>query len=296
MTSTTLPCQETMPKSCLEVLGWAKAKLQERNIESAQLQAELILSFVLKCERTRLHLEPQRVLTKKEFGHFEVLLKQRLGGKPLQYVLGKTHFFGYKFKINKDVLIPRPETEVLVNEVIELLKEKGSLKIVDLGTGCGNIAISLALNLKDAKIYATDISPDALKIAKLNAKLNKVEDKITFLCGDLFSPIKTKFDTLVSNPPYISEEEFSKLSNEIKNFEPKDALLAEEGGLKYIMKIIEQAPHFLNKDGFLALEIGFGQDRKVEELIFNNKSLELIGIKKDLSGIPRVVLAKKIGF
>ncbi|MCJ7507278.1 MAG: peptide chain release factor N(5)-glutamine methyltransferase, partial [candidate division Zixibacteria bacterium] len=202
--------------------------------------------------------------------------------------------FGYKFKVNPNVLIPRPETEILVNEVISLLRTKESSKIVDLGAGCGNIAISLALNLKDAFIFATDISPNALKVAKLNAKLNRVEDKIKFLCGDLFEPIKTEVDVIVSNPPYVSEKEFAELPDEIKSFEPKEALLAGEDGLEYIKKIIEQAPDFLNKDGILALEIGFGQEKKVKELVFNNKFLKLLEIKKDLSGIPRVVLAGRL--
>ena len=294
MTSITSECQNVMPKKCLEVLNWAKAKLKEKNIQSAKLEAELILSFVLKCERIKLHLDPQRILTEGEFNYFQELLKQRFDRKPLQYILGEAYFFGYKFKVNKDVLIPRPETEGLVNEVIALLKGRNNLKIVDLGTGCGNIAVSLALNLKDVFVLATDISSNALKMAKLNVKLNKVENKISFLCGDLFKPIKTKVDAIVSNPAYVSEEEFFKLPNEIKNFEPKTALLAEEEGLKYIKEIIKGAPEFLKKGGLLALEIGFGQDKKVKELIDKNNYLELIEIKKDLAGVPRVVLAKKI--
>ncbi|HEX9916856.1 MAG TPA: peptide chain release factor N(5)-glutamine methyltransferase [candidate division Zixibacteria bacterium] len=283
-----------MSKVCLEVLQEAKAKLKKKKAQTAQLEAELILSSVLKCERIKLHLDPKRVLTKAEHKLFEKLLKQRLSGKPLQYTLGEAYFFGYKFKVNPNVLIPRPETEILVSEVISLLRTKENSKIIDLGTGCGNIATGLALNLKDAFIFATDISPNALKVAKLNAKLNRVEDRIKFLCGDLFKPIKTKFDAIVSNPPYVSEKEYTKLPDEIKNFEPKEALLAGKDGLEYIKKIVEQAPGFLNKDGILALEIGFGQERKVKELVFNSKFLKLIEIKKDLSGIPRVMLARKL--
>jgi release factor glutamine methyltransferase len=294
MTLTTSDCPTFMSKVCLEVLQEAKAKLKKKSAQTAQLEAELILSSVLKCERVELHLEPKRALTQKEYEMFEKLLKQRLSGKPLQYTLGEACFFGYKFKVNLNVLIPRPETEILVNEAIFLLRTIKNPKIVDLGTGCGNIAISLALNLKDAVIYAIDISVNALKVAKFNAKLNRVEDRIKFLCGDLFEPIKTKVNAIVSNPPYVSEDEFLKLPDEIRNFEPKEALLAGEGGLKYIKKIIEQAPDFLNKDGLLVLEIAFRQEKKVKELVFNSKSLKLIEVKKDLSGIPRVVLTRKL--
>lgn len=282
-----------MSNNCLETLKRAKAKLKAKNIESTELEAELILASVLDCQRPELYLEPKRALTQKESDCFETLLEQRLNGKPLQYILGQTYFFGYKFKVNPNVLIPRPETEILVNEVIALLKEKKNLKIVDLGTGSGNIGISLASNLKNANILATDISPFALKMAKSNAEMNKVDSRIEFLCGDLFEPIKTKVDAIVSNPPYVSEKEFIELPNEIKNFEPKAALLAGKDGLDYIRKIINQAPEFLMDEGLLALEIGFEQDKKVKELVSNSKFLKLIGIKKDLSGIPRVVLARK---
>lgn len=282
-----------MPKSVLEILNEAKAQLQKKRMESSVIEAECMLSFVLDCQRPKLYLEPKKVLGEKERKRFQELLEQRLNGKPLQYVLGETYFFGYKFKVNPDVLIPRPETETLVNEVIAILKAKKSPKIVDLGTGCGNIAISLALNLKDASIFATDISPDALKAAKHNAELNRVQNQIEFLRGDLFEPIKTLADAIVSNPPYVSTSDFSELPDEIKNFEPKEALFAGEDGLFYIRRIIQQAPNFLKQDGFLALEIGFGQEKKVITLISNTNSLELIDIKKDLAGIPRVVLARK---
>jgi len=294
MTSTTSGSPETMPKNCLEILKQAKAKLKARNIESGQLEAELILAFVLGCQKHELHLEPKRILTQKESDCFQILLEQRLCGKPLQYILGQTYFFRYKFKVNPKVLIPRPETEILVNEVIALLEEKKNPRIIDLGTGSGNIAVSLALNLSDAQFLATDISPSALKVAKDNARMNKVDSRIEFLCGDLFEPIKTKVDTIVSNPPYVSEEEFTKLPDQIRDFEPKQALLAGKDGLDFIRKIIDQAPEFLVSEGLLALEIGFGQDGKVKETICKNKGCELIDIRKDLSGIPRVVLARKL--
>ncbi len=282
-----------MPESVLEILNEAKARLLNKKIGSPLLEAELILSFVLGCQRSKLYFEPRRVLDQKEQARFQGFLGQRLAGKPLQYVLGETYFFGYRFKVNQDVLIPRPETEILVEEVISLLKAKGDLKIVDLGTGCGNVAVSLALNLKDAFIFATDISAHALKVAQHNAKLHGVENQIEFLCGNLFEPINTRVDAIVTNPPYVSEEEFAKLPDEIKDFEPKEALLAGKDGLEYIRKIIDQAPEFLVNAGLLALEIGFGQETKVKELVFNSKFLKLIGIKKDLSGIPRVMLARK---
>jgi release factor glutamine methyltransferase len=197
------------------------------------------------------------------------------------------------------VLIPRPETEKLVEEVIQRFKNHSSPKIIDIGTGSGAISISLAKNLKSAYIFATDISPDALMVAKENAKLNKMDSKIEFLQGDLFKPLKSKqlegmIDCLVSNPPYVSQDEFDHLPKEIRDYEPVVALKSNQEGMSFHKRIIEGSVDFLKRDGILALEVGLGQAKQVAAFIVEIDKFKHVEIKKDLGGIERVVIAAMV--
>ena len=289
-----------MGRTISEALKSTTEIFWKKDIESPRVEAELLLGHILNLKRTELYLNSQRVLSSKEEEKLRHLIEERLKGKPLQYVIGETEFFGLKFKVDSRGLIPRPETEVLVLKVLEYFKkekrESDNLKIIDIGTGAGNIAIALASHLKNGFVYATDISSEALSLAKENAEINKLEYKIEFLCGDLFAPLKDKdlagkIDAVVSNPPYVQKEEREILPKEVRDFEPGVALFAEEG---LYQRIVDQSALFLKKgEGILALETGYGQAQKVKNIIQVKGEFASIEITKDLAEIERVVFGIK---
>jgi release factor glutamine methyltransferase len=288
-----------MGNICLEILNQAVEKLRLAGIDRPRTNAELLLGAVLNKSKVDLYLDKDRILTSDEIEKFNQYMEERISGRPVQYIIGMVEFFGLEFKVDQRVLIPRPETEALVEVVIEKLANNENPKIIDLGTGSGAIAISLARNLKRSFIYAIDLSKDALVMAKENAIRNKVENKIEFFCGDLFEPLKNKnlggqIDCVVSNPPYVTKDEFERLPKEIKDYEPIVALKTDEEGTSFHGKIIENSLDFLNKSGILALEVGLGQANKVADLIRNRKDFDNAEIKKDLGGIERIVVLRKI--
>lgn len=287
-----------MSNTCLEILNQAVEKLKLAGIDRPRTNAELLLSAVLNKSKADLYLNKDRILTSDEIEKFNQFIEERISHKPVQYIVGTVEFFGLEFQVDERVLIPRPETETLVEVVIEQLKNKEKSKIIDLGTGSGAIAISLAKNLKEVFVYATDVSKDALEVAKENALKNKVENQIEFLCGDLFEPLKNKnlegqIDCVVSNPPYVSKSEFENLPKEIKDYEPIVALQSEGEGVFFHKSIIENSINFLKKDGLLVLETAFGQAEKVADLIRQSGNYNDIRVLKDLGGIERVVKAIK---
>jgi release factor glutamine methyltransferase len=288
-----------MGNTCLEILNQTVERLRSAGIDRPRTNAELLLGAVLNKSKVDLYLNKDRILTSDEIEKFNQSIKERISGRPVQYIMGTVEFFGLQFKVDERVLIPRPETETLVEVVMEQLANKENPKIIDLGTGSGAIAISLAKSLKSPFIYATDVSKEALKVAKENALRNKVESQIEFFCGDLFEPLKNKnlkgqIDCVVSNPPYVSKEEFENLPKEVKDYEPVIALESEKDGLFFHKKIIEDSLDFLKKGGLLALETAFGQAGKVADLIRESKDFSGIEIRKDLGGIDRVVIAIKL--
>jgi len=287
-----------MGRTISEALKSTTEIFWKKDIETPRVEAELLLGHILDLKRTEFYLNSQRILSSEEEERLRHLIGQRLTGKPLQYVIGETEFFGLRFKVDARALIPRPETEVLVSKVLEYFqkekKESDPLKLIDIGTGAGNIAIALASHLENSLVYATDISSNALSLAKENAEINKVESRIEFLCGDLFEPLKDKgleekIDAVVSNPPYVQKEEKQILPKEVRDFEPEVALFAEEGLYR---SIIDQSASFLKKgQGILALETGYGQAEKVRNIIQANGKFASTEIFKDLAGIERVVMA-----
>jgi release factor glutamine methyltransferase len=284
--------------TCLKILNQAVKKLRLAGIDRPRTNAELLLGAVLSKNKVDLYLNKDRILTPDEIEKFNQYMKERISHRPVQYIIGSVEFFGVEFKVDERVLIPRPETEALVEVVIDQLTSKEKPKIIDLGTGSGAIAISLAKNLKEAFVYATDISKDALDVAKENAIKNNVGNRIEFLCGDLFEPLKNKnfegqIDCVVSNPPYVSKDELETLPKEIKDYEPIVALESEKDGLFFHKKIIEDSFNLLKKAGVLALEVAFGQAGKVADLIRQSENYHNIEVIKDLSGIDRVVKAMK---
>ncbi len=256
-------------------------------------EAELVLSQVLNCDRLFLYLNKDAVLDKDKSVIISNILKRRISGEPLQYILGRCEFMGYEFKVDQRALIPRPETEILVEQSLEELKAAVNLspKILDLGTGSGCIAISIAKLFPRAQVWAVDISDEALQLAGENARLNKVE--IKFLRTDLFSGLKNKkFDLIISNPPYISAGELSGLAREI-SFEPKQAIEAGFDGLDFYRSIISQAAVYLNNNGLLAFEVGAKQAKAVRAMLREENFTDL-KIIKDYNNIQRAVMGRKI--
>lgn len=256
-------------------------------------EAELVLTHVLNCDRLSLYLNKDISLDKDKSSLISNILKRRILREPLQYILGKCEFMGLEFKIDKRALIPRPETEILVESAINELKAIGNLcpKVFDLGTGSGCIAISIAKLFPQAMVWAGDISKDALGLAKENADLNNAEVK--FLHSDLFNGLKEeKFDIIISNPPYISTNDFCGLAKEI-SFEPALALKAGIDGLDFYRRIISQAATYLNDHGLLAFEVGINQSCLVE-ILLKKENFSDIRIIKDYNNIERVVMGRKI--
>lgn len=256
-------------------------------------EAELLFTELLNCDRASLYLNRGSILNKEKLFSVSSALKRRIKGEPIQYIIGKTEFMGLEFKVIPDVLIPRPETEILVEAAIKITRLIGEeARILDLGTGSGCIAVSLAKLLPKAKVTATDISPEALKVALENARSNNVD--IDFFQGDLFgtcnlTPIT--YDLIISNPPYIRSSEIKKLQPEVQ-YEPPIALDGGKEGLDFYKRIINDAPRYLKKKGFLILEIGFDQKDDLKKNLQNSGYFEIIEAIKDYNNIDRAVVAK----
>jgi len=284
----------------LELLKTSVDYLQSKGIENPRTDVEILLSHVLGLNRIGLYLEFDKPVNACELDIFRSLLKRRINREPVHYITGHIEFWSLDFKVNRHVLIPRPETELLVEEAIAILNHRERpnqpLRILDIGTGCGTIAISLAKDLNNGTIYATDVSEEAIAVARENAKAYNVEKDITFLKGHLFEPVLDRigfFNLVVSNPPYIPACGFAHLPPEIRDFEPRNALHGGKDGLKFIKSIVSEAPEFLADDGWLLLEIGQGQWKKVCRLIEETHRFGPPSIIQDYSGIERVVKAQR---
>lgn len=224
---------------------------------------------------------------------FDALVKRRLAGEPIQYILGEAEFYGLPFFVTREVLIPRPETEHLVEEALQMRWQSGAPRIVDVGTGSGAIAVALAAHLRDALITATDVSAAALAVARRNARRNGVAHRIRFLAGDLLAPVLSEhFEMVISNPPYVAESDRNTLAVEVREFEPAMALFAGGDGLAVYRRLIPAAFSVLASGGFLLLEIGHGQRHSVGTLL-ESAGFEAIEFTDDLRGIPRVATARR---
>jgi len=273
-----------------EILAWTRRHLRKAGIEAARFEAEVLLAHALGTERLELYLNPDRILSAPERARFKKLLAKRTQGVPLQYLIGTVDFMGCEISVNKAVLIPRFETEELVEKIIRDTNQKPALKILELGTGSGAIAIALAQHAKQAKILATDISAEALQLARKNAEHNGVSEHIAFLQSDWFSKVSGTFDLIVSNPPYVDSQSFKELSEEVKH-EPKLALDGGEAGLQAIQTIIAQAPLHLVEGGRLYLEIGETQAQSVLAMTQENDAFRAVEILKDSAGKDRFLRA-----
>jgi release factor glutamine methyltransferase len=262
--------------------------------ERARPDAELLLRHLLKLERAPLLARWKEVLDEKEAAHFEELLQRRLAGEPVQYILGEAEFYGITLRVTRDVLIPRPETEHVVEKIIDLAARFQMPRILDVGTGSGAIAIAVAHDCPGAAITATDVSAPALEIAGENAARAGFAHRIRFLRGDLLAPVAgEQFDVVASNPPYVATCERETLAAEVRDYEPGIALFAGDDGLAIYRRLIPAARAALVPGGFLVLEIGYGQAENVGVLLLAD-GFDSIEFTPDLQGIPRVASARRV--
>ncbi len=274
----------------LESINLSTEYLKNKGIESPRINAELLLAKILNCKRLDLYLSFDRPLSESETNQYREFIKRRSKYEPLQYIVGSVEFYGLDFKVNGSVLIPRPETEIIVEKIIEDNKDKSNLKILDIGTGSGIIAISLAKHLSEPKVTAIDLSQEALTTAKENAVLNKVEDRINFYQADIFKDeiFESGLDIIVSNPPYISNDEFPSLQPELKIFEPKVALTDNSDGLSFYRAITKIGKDRLREGGKIYFEVAQNQSEKVRAIL-EEADFKKIKFQKDYLNIERVV-------
>jgi release factor glutamine methyltransferase len=266
-----------------EALIQARRTLADANIDDASLEGEILLRHVLGTDRARLFSDLDRDISPSQVEELDKLVERRLQGEPSAYITGHREFYGLDFIVNRHVLIPRPETELLVEKAISLCQGRAIATIADIGTGCGAIAISLAVNLLSVNVCATDVSAPALEIAGQNCKRHGVKDRIILLQGDLLEPLPEPVDMIVANLPYVRESDL------MSGFEPELALNGGEKGLDKINALCRQAGGKLRHNGSLLLEIGQGQAAAVKANLHNTYPSASIEVERDLAGIERVV-------
>ena len=293
-----MPVQEKI-WTVLDIIKWGTSYLAEKGFDEARLTVELLLAETLNMKRFDLYVKHDQPLKRSELDRFKVLLKRRLVHEPVQYILGKTNFYSIELKIDRRALIPRPETEILAESVIEhcrtFLSQKEEVRVLDVGTGSGCIAIVIAKFVKNSIVTAIDKSKDALDLARENAQTTGTGEKIVFEGADILKLERNifgdEFDIIVSNPPYVPQSEFASLAEEIKDFEPVGAVSDGSDGLTFFKKISQLVPILLHDGGWVFVETAFRQAKDVEEIFLNGGGQELL-VKKDLSNINRVVGAR----
>lgn len=280
----------------LRLVAWSADYLREKGVENARLNAELLLAHVLGLQRLDLYLQYDRPLAAAELAQFKALLLRRARREPLQYVLGHAAFRELDLLVDRRALIPRPETELLVGEVLEWARARGGgLEVLEIGTGSGAIALSLAVEGRLARIVATDVSEDALALARANAERCGVAEAVEFRAGSLYSVLGAgeRFDVIVSNPPYVASAARAELAPEVRDWEPETSLFAGPTGFEVLWPLVDGAAPRLRAGGILALEVGFGQARAVAARIAGTGRFAEARIVRDLAGHERVVVAER---
>ena len=272
--------------------------LQGRGFDEARLTVELLLSHALQCQRIELYTHFDKPLSDEERKAFRGLYERRLAHEPVQYIVGTTSFMGLQFAVDKRVFIPRPETETLVEQLMMKCNQREAeeeTRILDVGTGSGNIAVSLAKLIKRSRITSVDRSLEALEVARTNARAHGVAESIAFENADFFAPLESRFphqfDFLVGNPPYVSIQEWQTLDPEVRQFEPKHAVSDQNDGYEFYRRIGEVAAKLVRKSGWVLVEVGHGQAERVSDL-FRTAAFEEISVVNDLQDIPRVVMGR----
>jgi release factor glutamine methyltransferase len=277
-----------VPATAGEALQAARERLAPTS-QNPRRDAEVLLASVLGCDAVALFAHPERVLSAQESNQFESFVTRRAASEPIQYILGEQEFFGLPFIVTPDVLIPRPETEHLVEAVLQRVPPQAEAQILDVGTGSGAIAVALAYHLPTAHVIAVDLSPAALAVAQRNAARHGVAARMTFQQSDLLQAFDhLHLDVLVSNPPYIAASEV--LEPQVANYEPHSALYAGPTGLEIYERLIPQARHVLKPNGWILLEIGYAQSSAMHNLLSDWTGVDFIN---DLQGIPRVAVARR---
>ena len=295
------------------LLASARQRLAEAGCATPALDAEILLAYTLGQERTWLYVHPQAMIEPEQLAAFNQLLQRRARREPVAYLVGSKEFFGLEFEVNRHVLIPRPETELLVETALDLVKDrwpmaggkpqatfaqskignpKSKIHIVDVGTGSGCIAIALAARLPGARLLAIDASAEALVLARRNARRHNVADRVTFLRGDLLRPLGRPVDLIVSNPPYVSRSELQAVAPEVGHYEPRRALDGGEDGLALIRPLLSQAKAKLKPDGALLVEIGSTQGPAVTQLAWNCFPSAGVTVRQDLAGLDRLLVVR----
>ena len=279
------------------ILDWTIPHLKSHGSESPRLDAEILLAHARGCPRIQLYTNYDQPLTDEQRAIMRDLVKRRAAAEPVAYLVGHREFFGLDFRVTKDVLVPRPDTETLIVEALEGLKQLAQPRVLDVGTGSGCIAITLAVRCPQAIVTAVDLSEPALTIARENAAKHNVSDRIQFLSGDLFAPLTDAepFDFIASNPPYIASAEIETLQPDVRLHEPRSALDGGPDGLDIIRRLIADAPRYLLPQGKLLIEISGEQAEAVTQLLIANGSYDDIAVLKDLAKQPRVVRAVRKG-
>ncbi len=272
-------------------LAWAREALTQFGIANPTVNAEWMLEDLIGLSRAELYLNRLQELSESQRDKLQKWVKERSSGKPLQYLLGHTHFYGVDLEVSAGVFIPRPETETLVEAVLrEIASSKADkVRLLDLGTGSGAIAVALAVSAPQTEVVATEVSEVVLHTARKNAERNGVADRIRFEACDLFPSEAGAFDAVVSNPPYIPSGDIPKLATEVRDFEPREALDGGPDGIGFIRRIISEVKGCLVSGGLLALEVGAGQAERVVTLM-REEGFESLAVEKDLYGVERVVL------
>lgn len=275
----------------LEAIQLSTSYLEKKGVESARTNAELLLAHIMNCKRLELYLSFDKPLKDNELNFYREFIRKRGMRIPLQYILGSVEFYGYNFKVDENVLIPRPETELLVEKIIEDNSDKNNLRILDIGCGSGNISIVIANKIKNSNVIGIDVSELAISNAEKNKTALCENNNVSFLLVDILKDKLEslgRFDVIVSNPPYVSLDDFNKLEPELKDNEPRISLTDESDGFTFYKRIISKAGEILNSSGLIYFEIGKDQYKVIKEMMAEN-GFSKISIIKDYSGIERII-------
>jgi release factor glutamine methyltransferase len=276
------------------LLDWTGKYLAEKGSESPRLDTEVLLAHTLSCKRIDLYTRHDEVVADEGRQRFKALIRQRIEGCPVAYLVGRKEFYSLEFEVNRAVLIPRPDTETVVDECLKLAKEMADPAVLDIGTGSGCLAVAVAKYCKQARVSAVDISDEAIQVAARNAAKHGVAERVRFLHGDLFAPLTAgeQFDFLLSNPPYIPHNDIAGLAAGVRDYEPHRALDGGPDGLQVLGRLVAEAPRWLKPGGYLIVEIGSPQEVPARERIVAQAGFELAKTVYDSAGHPRVLRAR----
>jgi release factor glutamine methyltransferase len=282
------------PWTVARLLDWTGKFLAEKGSESPRLDTEVLLAHTLKCKRIELYTRHDEEVSDEGRQRFKGLIRQRIEGCPVAYLVGRKEFYSLEFEVNRSVLIPRPDTETVVDECLQLAKEMAEPSVIDVGTGSGCLAVAVTKYCKQVRVTAIDVSDEALEVAARNATKHGVAERIRFLKGDLFSPLSAgeQFDFVLSNPPYIPRKDIAGLAAGVRDYEPHTALDGGSNGLEVLDRLVTESPARLKPGGYLIVEIGSPQERPARERIQAQSGFELAKTVYDSAGHPRVLRAR----